>query len=99
MTRGVIILAYDYSWSVVKGLYGEVLGHQAPVTIGSNVFVEMNVVILSGTTIRNNVIVGAGSIVGGLTPSNVVVAGGPARVICGIDDYRKKSRAGSFQRQ
>lgn len=52
----------------------------------------MNAVILSGTTIGNNVIVGAGSIVSGLTPSNVVVAGGPARVICGIDDYRKKSR-------
>ena len=92
LTRGVIILTHDYSWSVVKGLYGEVLGHQAPVTIGSNVFIGMNAVILSGTTIGDNVIVGAGSIVSGLIPSNVVVAGNPARVICGIEDYRKKRR-------
>ena len=93
LTRGVVILTHDYSWSVVKGLYGEVLGHQAPVTIGNNVFVGMNAVILSGTTIGDNVIVGAGSIVSGVIPSNVVVAGNPARVICGIDEYRKKRRA------
>lgn len=93
LTRGVIILTHDYSWSVVKGLYGEVLGHQAPVAIGSNVFIGMNAVILAGTTIGDNVIVGAGSIVSGAIPSNVVVAGNPARIICSIDDYRKKRRA------
>lgn len=93
LTRGVIILTHDYSWSVLKGLYGEVFGHQAPVTIGNNVFVGMNAVILSGTTIGDNVIVGAGSIVSGVIPPNVVVAGNPARVICGIDEYREKRKA------
>ena len=92
LTRGVVILTHDYSWSVVKGLYGEVLGHQAPVIIGSNVFIGMNAIILCGSTIGDNVIVGAGSVVSGSIPSNVVVAGNPARVICDIDEYREKRK-------
>ena len=92
LTRGVVILTHDYSWSVVKGLYGEVFGHQAPVTIGNNVFIGMNAIILSGTTIGDNVIVGAGSVVNGVIPSGVVVAGNPAKVICTISDYREKRR-------
>lgn len=92
LTRGVIILTHDYSWSVVKGCYGEVFGHQAPVSIGNNVFIGMNAVILAGSTIGDNVIVGAGSIISGTIPSNVVVAGNPAKVLCSIDEYRVKRK-------
>ena len=92
LTRGVIILTHDYSWSVVKGCYGEVLGHQAPVSIGNNVFIGMNAVILAGSTIGDNVIVGAGSIISGTIPPNVVVAGNPAKVLCTIDEYRVKRK-------
>ncbi len=65
ITRGVIILTHGYDWSVIKGKYGEVLGSAGKVRIGNNCFIGMNSVILKGATIGDNVIIGAGSIVGG----------------------------------
>ena len=61
ITHGVIILTHGYDWSVLKGLYGEVLGSAGKVTIGNNVFIGMDTIILKGVTIGNNVIIGAGS--------------------------------------
>ena len=52
-----------------------------PVTIGNNVWVGGNVTILPGVTIGDNVVVGAGSVVTKNIPSNVVVAGNPAKII------------------
>lgn len=90
ITRGVIILTHGFDWSVLKGVYGEVLGSCGKVTIGNNVFIGMNSVILKGVTIGNNVIVGAGSLVNKDIPDNCVVAGNPARVIMSLDDYHQK---------
>lgn len=42
---------------------------------------------MPGVTIGDNVIVAAGSVVTKSIPSNVVVGGNPARLICTIDDY------------
>ena len=53
----------------------------APVVIGDNVFIGMNSIILKGTTIGNNCVVGAGSIVHGTFEDNCVIAGNPAKVI------------------
>lgn len=92
ITHGVIMLTHDYSWSVIKGKYGEVYGGQAPLTIGDNVFIGMNAILLAGTTVGNNVVIGAGSVVKGDIPSDVVVAGNPAHVICSIEEYRNKRR-------
>lgn len=92
ITHGVIMLTHDYSWSVIKGKYGEVCGGQAPITIGDNVFIGNNALILAGSSIGDNVVVGAGSVVKGAIPSDVVVAGVPARIICTIDEYRDKRR-------
>lgn len=85
------ILTHGYDWSVLKGKFGEVLGSAGKVTIGDNCFIGMNTVILKGTTIGNNTIIGAGSVVtGGEYPSDCVLAGNPARVICSLDEYREK---------
>ncbi len=62
------------------------------VRIGSNVFIGYGSVVLPGVTIGDNVIVGAGSIVTHDVPSNVVVAGNPARVISTIEDYLAKHK-------
>jgi acetyltransferase-like isoleucine patch superfamily enzyme len=43
--------------------------------------VGANSIIMPGVTVADNVIVGAGSIVTSDVPSNVIVAGNPARVI------------------
>lgn len=90
ITIGVKILTHGYDWSVLKGKYGEVLGSAGKVTIGDNCFIGMNTVILKGTTIGNNTIIGAGSVVTGGYPSDCVIAGNPAKVICSLDEYREK---------
>ncbi|MFA5097252.1 MAG: acyltransferase [Candidatus Margulisiibacteriota bacterium] len=53
----------------------------ADVTISRNVWVGMNSIILKGANIGENSIIGAGSVVTGSIPANVVAAGVPARVI------------------
>lgn len=81
ITSGVTILTHDYSRSVLRRAYGEVVGEGRKTIIGDNVFIGMNSIILMGTHIGNNVIVGAGSVVGGVIPDNVVIAGNPAHII------------------
>lgn len=49
--------------------------------IGNNVDIGCNVVIIGDITIGDNVIVGAGSIVTKSFPSNLVIAGNPAKII------------------
>ena len=87
ITSGVTILTHDYSRSVLRRAYGEVVGEGRRTTIGDNVFIGMNSIILMGAHIGNNVIVGAGSVVGGNIPDNVVIAGNPAHIIRSLDDH------------
>lgn len=56
------------------------------ITIGDNVWIGGNVVIMPGVTIGDNVVIGAGSIVTKDLPSNVIAAGNPCRVIREITD-------------
>ncbi|MDY4220117.1 MAG: DapH/DapD/GlmU-related protein [Candidatus Faecousia sp.] len=63
------------------------------VTIGDNVFIGAESVVLPGVTIGNNVVVGANSTVTHDVPDNSVVAGSPARVISTLDQYLKKERS------
>jgi acetyltransferase-like isoleucine patch superfamily enzyme len=51
------------------------------VKIGNNVWLGLNVVVLKGVTIGDNTIIGAGSVVSGDIPANVIAAGAPARVV------------------
>lgn len=93
ITEGVKILTHGYDWSVIKGVTGEILGSAGKVTIGNNVFIGMNSIILKGVTVGNNVIIGAGSLVNKDIPDNCVVAGNPAKVIMSLDDYYEKRKA------
>lgn len=57
-----------------------------PITIGNNVWVGGNSVILPGVTIGDNTVIGAGSVVTKSIPANVLAAGNPCKVIRPITD-------------
>lgn len=56
-----------------------------PITIGNNVWIGANAVILPGITIGDNVIVAAGSVVTKSVEANTIVAGNPAKLIRKVD--------------
>ena len=62
------------------------------VTIGNNVFIGAESVVLPGVTIGDNVIIGANSTVTHDIPANSVAAGSPARVICTLEEYLAKEK-------
>lgn len=92
ITEGVSILTHDYSRSVLRRKYGEILAEARPTQIGNNVFVGMKSIVLMGATIGDNVIIGAGSVVAGNIPDNCVASGVPAKVICTLDEYYEKRK-------
>jgi 2,3,4,5-tetrahydropyridine-2,6-dicarboxylate N-acetyltransferase len=52
-----------------------------PVTVGDNVMIGANAVVIEGVCIGDNAVVAAGAVVTQDVPANAVVAGVPARVI------------------
>ena len=53
----------------------------APITVGDNVWLGGNVIVLPGVTIGENSVIGAGSVVTKNVPPNVVAAGNPCRIL------------------
>ena len=83
----VHILAHDASmWNALG--YAKI----AQTKIGNNVFVGAGSIILPGVTIGDNVVIGAGSVVTKDIPSNVVVAGNPAKPIATYDEFIEKHK-------
>ena len=58
-----------------------------PVTIGDNVWIGANTVVLPGVTIGDNSVIGAGSVVTRDIPANVVAFGSPCHVHRPIDAH------------
>ncbi|MCI8715818.1 MAG: sugar O-acetyltransferase [Oscillospiraceae bacterium] len=61
-----------------------------PVTIGDNVWIGGNVVILPGVTIGSNAVIGAGSVVSKDIPAWSLAVGNPCRVIRKITEEDRK---------
>ncbi len=61
-----------------------------PVTIGNNVWIGANSVILPGVSVGENSVIGAGSVVTKDIPPNVVAVGNPCRVLREINDRDKE---------
>ncbi|MDP5209749.1 DapH/DapD/GlmU-related protein [Microbulbifer sp. 2205BS26-8] len=61
----------------------------APVRLGNNVWIGDSATICKGVSIGDHSVVGAGSIVTRDVPTNVVVAGNPAKLVKTIDPKRR----------
>ena len=91
-SSNVQFLTHDGSVHVLRNLHEEYrnIDYFAPIIIGNNVFLGYGVVVLPGSIIGDNVIVGACSVVRGELKRNSVYAGVPAKYICSLDDYLSK---------
>ena len=95
LSREVTILTHDFSNikalnSINVNNFHDYRHIVKPVTTGENSFIGAKTIILPGTFIGKNVIVGAGSVVKGSIEDNTVVAGNPAKVIKNTDEYARK---------
>ena len=89
----VSILAHDYSWYTMLESKGDLLPDPGgKVVIGNNCFIGFQSLILMNTTIGDNVIIGARSVVKGEIPSNTVWAGIPAKQICTLEEFYEKRK-------
>ena len=88
MSIRVTLMAHDASTK--KSLGYTKIGR---VTIGNNVFIGAETVVLPGVTIGDNVIIGANSTVTHDIPSGMVAVGSPARVIGTTEAYIAKEKA------
>ena len=61
-----------------------------PITIGDNVWLGGNVMVLPGVTIGENSVIGAGSVVTKDIPANVVAFGSPCKVYREINEHDKE---------
>jgi acetyltransferase-like isoleucine patch superfamily enzyme len=82
ITHGCVILSHDATARRIDRNRRST----GTVQLGNDVFVGVNSVVLPNVTIGDNSIIGAGSVVTKDIPSNVVVAGNPARIIRRLSD-------------
>ena len=68
-------------WDKIKGI-----------TVGDNVYIGFDCMIMPGVTIGNNVVIGAKTVVTKDIPDNVVVVGVPGRILKTTDEYYNKIR-------
>lgn len=89
ITKGVTFITHDGGTLLFRYKIPD-LEITKPITLGDNVYIGMNTMILPGVRIGNNCIIGAGSIVSKDIPDNSVAVGTPARVIKTLDEYFEK---------
>jgi len=65
-------------------------GPDAPVIIGKNVWLGVNVTVLKGVTIGENTLVASGSVVTRSLPANVIAAGIPAKPVKNLEKAVKE---------
>lgn len=95
LTNGVRFVTHDGGTLLFRKFVPD-LEITKPISLGNNVYVGNNVIILPGVKIGNNVIIGAGAVVSKDIPDNSVAVGVPARVIKTADEYFEKLKAESL---
>lgn len=88
----VVFVTHDAATRVIRNLpdgnketviYGTI-------EVGKNCFIGARSTILPNVKIGDNTVIGSCSLVNRDIPSNVIAAGNPCKVICTLDEYRKK---------
>ena len=77
---GVQFITHDGSVWLLREQRPDVQ-HFGRIVVGDNTFIGHNAIVLPGTTIGRDCLVGAGSVVRGEIPDNSVVVGNPGRVV------------------
>lgn len=95
ITNGVIFITHDGGTLLFRGEIPD-LEITKPITVGSDVYIGNNVMIMPGVTIGSRVIIGAGAVVTRDIPDNSVAVGIPARVIKTADEYLEKIKRESL---
>lgn len=94
ITQNCYFLTHDFSYTTGLISIGKIPSKDicttGKVKLGNNIFIGMNSLILPNTTIEDNVIIGAGSLVKGYIKANGVYAGNPAKYISSIEEYTNK---------
>ena len=94
ISSDVRFLTHDYSISRAFEAAGIALDKEVyflrDIYIGTNCFIGNRAIIMPGTKIGNNVIVGAGAVVRGEIPDNSIVIGNPAKVIGNTIEWAHK---------
>jgi UDP-3-O-[3-hydroxymyristoyl] glucosamine N-acyltransferase len=95
LTNHVTFITHDGGYYIFRKEHPD-LEITKPISVGNNVFIGVNTIILPGVHIGNNVVIGASSVVTKDIPDNSVAAGNPARVVKSTDEYLKKILAESL---
>jgi acetyltransferase-like isoleucine patch superfamily enzyme len=97
VTAGVLFLTHDGASRIFRDRIdgSSVFGNRfGAVRVLDDCFVGVRAILMPGVTIGPASIVGAGSIVTRDVPPQTVVAGAPARVVCTLDEYVERYKAG-----
>jgi acetyltransferase-like isoleucine patch superfamily enzyme len=84
--NGVFISDASHGYQDPETPIGRQLGVHRPVVVGAGSWIGHGAVILPGSRIGRQVVVGAASVVRGDVPDHCVVAGVPARVVRRLED-------------
>ena len=95
MTDGVKFLTHDGGTLLYRKIVPD-LEITKPITIGNDVYIGNNVILLPGVKVGDNVVIGAGAVVSKDIPSNSVAVGVPAKVIKTADEYLEKLKKESL---
>ena len=93
IVTGVKLITHDGGLWVPRnmGIIDERADRFGRITIGNNVNIGLDAIIMPDVTIGDNVVIGCGAVVTKDIPSNSVAAGVPAKVIENIHEYADKN--------
>ena len=92
IAHGVDFMTHDGAVHQFRGVHPDIDVFE-PIIIGDNVFVGAHSVLLPGTTIGDNCIIGAGCVLRGKFAPHTLIAGNPARPVGTAEGYWERLKS------